>query len=77
VHIDAVRAEATRHLTAGNALLASIGRTANLVEQRHASQWLADVEPTSQAPTLEKALRTARALAQTARLDVTPLLASG
>ena len=77
LHRDTVRAEASRLLTAGHALLASIGRGPKEVDQRHATQWLADIAPATATPTVAHALRTARALAATAPFDVTPLPASG
>ena len=70
-------AEASRLLTAANALTASIGRTAKQVEWRHQSRWLADIAPATATPTVAQALRTARALAATTPLAVTPLPASG
>lgn len=77
LHPESVRAEAARALSAGNALLASIGREANVVEQRHARRWLGGIAQAESAPTVAHALRTARALAATAPLDITPLPASG
>ena len=70
-------AEASRLLTAANALTASIGRTAKHVERRHQSRWLADIAPATATPTVAQALRTARALASTAPHAATPLSASG
>jgi predicted ATPase len=77
VQRDTVQAEASRLLTAGYALLASIARQTNPVDQRHAAQWLADIAPATATATVAHALRTARALAATASFDVTPLPASG
>jgi|GEM_PF-6043083 len=75
--IEASRAEASRLLTVGHALLASISRQPTLVEQRHAVRWLADIAPAMTTPTVAHALRTARALAASAPLGITPLPASG
>ncbi len=77
IHTNTSRAEASRLLTAGHTLLASIGRQPSQVDQHHAAQWLADIASATATPTVAHALRTARALAATAPLDVTPLPASG